>query len=157
MCFFVGNDFLPHLPSLEIRENAIDRLVKLYKEMVYQTGGCIFKNIFFFKIKYKILSWLTQDGEVNIERVKIIMTRLGEVEDEIFKQRQVYSIFIIVEIRYLCCLVPFFFEMFSKYFLLIHCALLFLGLNIFRFFFEKCKNQWPSLWFAITDPNYTST
>ena len=38
MCFFVGNDFLPHLPSLEIREHAIDRLVKLYKEAVYKTG-----------------------------------------------------------------------------------------------------------------------
>ena len=38
MCFFVGNDFLPHLPSLEIRENAIDRLVKLYKEAVFKTG-----------------------------------------------------------------------------------------------------------------------
>uniref|UniRef100_A0A914BXC7 5'-3' exoribonuclease n=1 Tax=Acrobeloides nanus TaxID=290746 RepID=A0A914BXC7_9BILA len=71
MCFFVGNDFLPHLPSLEIRENAIDRLIKLYKDMVYKTGG-----------------WLTDSGEVYLDRVQIMMKKLGEVEDEIFKNRQ---------------------------------------------------------------------
>lgn len=41
MCFFVGNDFLPHLPSLEIREQAIDRLIKLYKDVVYTTKGYV--------------------------------------------------------------------------------------------------------------------
>ncbi|KAH7726865.1 5'-3' exoribonuclease 2 [Aphelenchoides avenae] len=71
LCFFVGNDFLPHLPSLEIREGAIDRLVKLYKNMVYQCKG-----------------WLTQDGDVNLDQVEMILVELGKAEDEIFISRQ---------------------------------------------------------------------
>ncbi|XP_041969406.1 5'-3' exoribonuclease 2 homolog [Aricia agestis] len=70
MCFFVGNDFLPHLPSLEIREGAVDRLVNLYKKCVYKTRG-----------------WITDSGEVNLDRVQVIMDELGRMEDEIFKRR----------------------------------------------------------------------
>ncbi|VDP29295.1 unnamed protein product [Soboliphyme baturini] len=71
MCFFVGNDFLPHLPSLEIREGAIDRLIKLYMQCVYKTGG-----------------YLTSSGSVNLNRVQVILSELGGVEDEIFRTRQ---------------------------------------------------------------------
>ncbi|XP_061394809.1 5'-3' exoribonuclease 2 homolog [Musca vetustissima] len=71
MCFFVGNDFLPHLPSLEIREGAVDRLVELYKKCVYRTNG-----------------YLTNSGEVDLDRVQLILTDLGNVEDHIFKERQ---------------------------------------------------------------------
>lgn len=71
MCFFVGNDFLPHLPSLEIRENAIDRLVNIYKNVVHKTGG-----------------YLTESGYVNLQRVQMIMLAVGEVEDSIFKKRK---------------------------------------------------------------------
>ncbi|PAA82537.1 hypothetical protein BOX15_Mlig023895g1 [Macrostomum lignano] len=71
MCFFVGNDFLPHLPSLEIREGAIDRLVGIYKRAVYQTGG-----------------WVTDSGHVHLDRVQLIMRELGQMEDEIFKRRR---------------------------------------------------------------------
>ncbi|XP_054857477.1 5'-3' exoribonuclease 2-like [Eublepharis macularius] len=71
MCFFVGNDFLPHLPSLEIREGAIDRLVNIYKNVVHKTGG-----------------YLTENGFVNLQRVQMIMLAVGEVEDSIFKKRK---------------------------------------------------------------------
>jgi 5'-3' exonuclease len=34
MTFLVGNDFLPHLPSLDISEGAFDRLFAVYKEQL---------------------------------------------------------------------------------------------------------------------------
>lgn len=70
MCFFVGNDFLPHLPSLEIRENAIDRLIRIYKENVPKFKG-----------------YLTENGIPNMERVEVILTSIGRMEDEIFMKR----------------------------------------------------------------------
>lgn len=44
MCFFVGNDFLPHLPSLEIREGAIDTLIEIYKRILPKLDGYLTEN-----------------------------------------------------------------------------------------------------------------
>ena len=74
LCFFVGNDFLPHLPSLDIRENAVDRLVKIYHNVnrSYWRPGL----------------YLTNRGQVNLERCQEILHELGASENEIFRRRK---------------------------------------------------------------------
>lgn len=70
LIFFVGNDFLPHLPSLEIREGAIDRLIEMWKRTLATVDG-----------------YLTHNGEINMPRVKLILDELAGLEDEIFRMR----------------------------------------------------------------------
>ncbi|KAJ2325275.1 5'-3' exoribonuclease 2, partial [Coemansia sp. RSA 2611] len=71
LCFFVGNDFLPHLPSLEIREGAIEKLVSFWKEELVTAGG-----------------FITQNGDVDLFRIQPIMDKIGELEEETFKERK---------------------------------------------------------------------
>ena len=33
MCFFVGNDFLPHLPTMDIREKSLDVMFQVYQKV----------------------------------------------------------------------------------------------------------------------------
>jgi 5'-3' exoribonuclease 2 len=77
ICFFVGNDFLPHLPSLRIREGAIERLISIYKNMPKETKGD---------------SYLHQDGKVNLPRLEHLLMELGKVEDKIFVDRRADNI-----------------------------------------------------------------
>lgn len=74
LCFFVGNDFLPHLPSLEIREGAIDRLLNIYRTIM--TGHKHPKP------------YLTENGFVSLEKIQSIFKQLGTMEDEIFSRRR---------------------------------------------------------------------
>ena len=71
MCFFVGNDFLPHLPSLDIRENGIDTLIAIWRDNIPLMG-----------------SYLTKDGHVDLERAQFILDGLAKQEDAIFKRRR---------------------------------------------------------------------
>ncbi|CCJ29283.1 unnamed protein product, partial [Pneumocystis jirovecii] len=70
LCFFVGNDFLPHLPSLDIHEGAIETLGNIWKEKLHEMGG-----------------YLTMDGKIDLKRAEIILQALGQQEDHIFRKR----------------------------------------------------------------------
>ncbi|RKF77433.1 5'-3' exoribonuclease 2 [Golovinomyces cichoracearum] len=71
MCFFVGNDFLPHLPSLEIRENGIDTLIAIWRDNLPVMGG-----------------YLTKDGQVDLGRAQFILRGLAKQENAIFRKRK---------------------------------------------------------------------
>lgn len=71
LCCFVGNDFLPHLPALEIRENGIHTLTAIWRDNLPFMGG-----------------YVTRDGHIDLKRAQVIMDGLAKQEDAIFKRRK---------------------------------------------------------------------
>ena len=72
LCFFVGNDFLPHLPSLSIREGALDALIFVYKNLLPSMNGYLSKG----------------NGNLNFSNVDIFLNSIAKLEEEFFKQHQ---------------------------------------------------------------------
>lgn len=65
LCFLVGNDFLPHLPSLQIREGALDAIMVIYKNLLPNLSG-----------------YLTDEGKIIFTNVDIIFRDISKLEEE---------------------------------------------------------------------------
>ena len=53
MCIFVGNDFMPHLPGLNIRQGGIDILLNVYRIILPHLNG-----------------YMTKNGDINMKRME---------------------------------------------------------------------------------------
>ncbi|XP_024519073.1 5'-3' exoribonuclease 2-like [Selaginella moellendorffii] len=70
ICFFVGNDFLPGLPTLDIRQGAIGMLLSVYKQEFSNMSG-----------------YLTETGEVNLRSLEYFLEMVGQIEDGIIQKQ----------------------------------------------------------------------
>jgi 5'-3' exoribonuclease 1 len=71
LTFFVGNDFLPHLPALNINENAFDVIFDAYKALQQQ-------NVEYF---------ITNGEITNFSRLEKFLNVIGELEESILEKR----------------------------------------------------------------------
>ncbi|CAI9277820.1 unnamed protein product [Lactuca saligna] len=78
ICFFGGNDFLPHMPTLEIHEGGIDLLIHVYKQEFKNLGGYL---VNMEKVYDK------KGGYIKLKRVEKFILAVGAYEDQIFKKR----------------------------------------------------------------------
>lgn len=68
LCFLVGNDFLPHLPSLQIREGALDAIMIIYKHLLPSLDG-----------------YLTEEGKIKFKNLDVLFRDISKLEEELFK------------------------------------------------------------------------
>ncbi|EFO63060.1 5'-3' exoribonuclease 2 [Giardia lamblia P15] len=71
LTFLVGNDFLPHIQCLDIREDAVIRMIYFYKQLK----------------RSKKIGFLTTGSDVNMNDFHILLKELAEQESRIFKAR----------------------------------------------------------------------
>jgi 5'-3' exoribonuclease 1 len=72
LTFLVGNDFLPHLPTLDISEHAFDVIFNAYKELLLQSPG-----------------YITENGEIrDFARLEALCAIIGKQEATILKTRE---------------------------------------------------------------------
>jgi 5'-3' exonuclease len=72
LCYFVGNDFLPHLPTMDINTGGLNALIRIYKKLMPEWEG-----------------FLTDAGDVHLGRLEHLLKLVGKTETEMFKKRAI--------------------------------------------------------------------
>jgi 5'-3' exoribonuclease 1 len=72
MCFFIGNDFLPCLPHLDIADGSLSLMMNVYKDIVPSLGG-----------------YLTDKNQIHLQRVELFVQEVARREPLYFMQRAI--------------------------------------------------------------------
>ena len=75
LCIFVGNDFLPSLPLLDIREGAVTMLMNIYRRLLPTWNDYIIRP----------------GGQINYMQVQALMKEVYENEGNILRRKRLFG------------------------------------------------------------------
>lgn len=75
LCIFVGNDFLPSLPLLDIREGAVTMLLNIYRRLLPTWNDYIIRP----------------GGDINYVQVQALMREVYENENNILRRKRLFG------------------------------------------------------------------
>jgi 5'-3' exoribonuclease 1 len=68
MCFFLGNDFMPHFPSINIRTGGVDKMINAYKTTIGVSNENLTDgNKIYWKNVRKLVQFLAEQEEQNFK------------------------------------------------------------------------------------------
>jgi 5'-3' exoribonuclease 1 len=79
LCFFLGNDFLPHFPALNIRTNGINRLIDGYKFVFTKKGDTLTQDrVIVWKNVWKLIDYLAKNELTYIKEEYVHREKLSK-------------------------------------------------------------------------------